>query len=144
MIFRECPDNFNPRFQVASCIVECDGSILLLHRQDYKPEGNTWCLPGGKIDGTESEVQTALREMEEESGIVAKENELKHLQSFFVKYDDYDFIYHMFKIILNERPNVLIRNDEHKDYKWIFPQDALEMNLIQDLDKCIEISYFGN
>ena len=30
---------------------------------------------------------------------------------------------------------------EHKDFRWVFPQAALKMHLIQDLDACIKLFY---
>ena len=32
-------ENFNKKFDVVSVFVEHDGKILLLHRQDHKPQG---------------------------------------------------------------------------------------------------------
>ena len=60
MIFKERPPNFSSEFDVASCFVEHDGEILLLHRQDHKPEGNTWGVPAGKVDEGEEIMQTML------------------------------------------------------------------------------------
>jgi hypothetical protein len=34
--------NFNKRFDVVSAFIEHEGQILMLHRQDHKPQGNTW------------------------------------------------------------------------------------------------------
>jgi hypothetical protein len=40
MIYNEKPENFIPDMEIVSCLVECNGKILLLHRNDHKPEGN--------------------------------------------------------------------------------------------------------
>ena len=66
MIYKERPKNFNPKFDVISCFVEYDGEILLLHRQDHKPEGNTWGVPAGKVDKGESLLEAMTREIQEE------------------------------------------------------------------------------
>ncbi len=50
MISRNKPENFTPKFEVVSCFVEYNDEILLLLRQDHKPEGNTYGVPAGKID----------------------------------------------------------------------------------------------
>ena len=39
--------------------------VLLVHRPKY----NDWSLPKGKADGSERPVQTALREVQEETGL---------------------------------------------------------------------------
>lgn len=142
MIFKECPDNFESKFEIVSCYVEHDGDILILHRQDHKPEGNTWGLPAGKIDEGEDMVKAMLREMEEETGIIKQENDLEFLDTLYVKYPEYHFIYHMFKVVLDSRPELKLSEGEHKGCQWASPRDILKLPLVRDLDRCIEISYF--
>jgi 8-oxo-dGTP pyrophosphatase MutT (NUDIX family) len=141
MIHKNKPDDFHPKFEVVSCYIENNGKILLLHRQDHKPEGNTWGLPAGKIDAGENEFTAMLREIAEETGIKAKAEELEYLDKVYVKYPDYHFIYHMFRLALSKCPEVKINNQEHKEYKWLKVEDALRLELIRDLDECIKISY---
>ena len=46
------------------------GKVLLLrHSSISSREGGHWDFPKGHIDGDETEIQTALRELEEETGI---------------------------------------------------------------------------
>lgn len=144
MIFRECPDNFESKFEIVSCYVEHNGDILILHRQNHKPEGNTWGLPAGKIDEGEDVTTAMLREIEEETGIIKQTNELEFLETVYVKYPEYHFIYHMFKVIMDNRPEIRLSDNEHKGYRWSKPEDILKLPLVRDLDKCIEISYFSN
>lgn len=141
MIYQEIPENFNPKFEVVSCYLEHDGNILLLHRNDTKPEGDTWGLPAGKLDNGEDIAIAMAREIFEETGYSAYLSELKYLDKVYVKYLDYSFIYHMFKINLESRPEIKISPEEHKNYKWVTPQEALNLNYIQDLDACIKLSY---
>lgn len=143
MIFRECPDNFESKFEIVSCYVEHNGDILILHRQDHKPEGNTWGLPAGKVDDGEDVITAMLREIEEETGIIKQASELEFLETVYVKYPEYHFIYHMFKVVMDTRPDIRLGDKEHKGYKWSNPSDMLKLPLVRDLDKCIEISYFG-
>jgi len=143
MIYKDKPENFEPKFEIVSCYVEYNGNILILHRQDYKPEGNTWGLPAGKIDEGEDKISAMLRELEEETGIKKQADELKFLETIYVKYPEYHFIYHMFKLILSDYPEIKLSDKEHKEYKWLSPDNVLKLPLVRDLDKCIEISYFG-
>jgi len=99
IVYKNEPENFEPKFEIVSCYVEYNGDILILHRQDYKPEGNTWGLPAGKIDEGEDKISAMLRELEEETGIKKQADELKFLETIYVKYPEYHFIYH---IKLNE------------------------------------------
>lgn len=36
--------------KVVGCLLEYDGSFVLLHRRADKPQGGRWGLPGGKVD----------------------------------------------------------------------------------------------
>lgn len=141
MIYKERPPNFDSKFEVVSCFVEYNGEILLLHRQDHKPEGNTWSVPAGKVDAGEEILKTMVREIQEETGFLLPSSQLSYFGKVFVKYPDYDFVYHIYHIKLDQRQKVAINHKEHKDLRWISPENALNMPLIQDLDVCIKLFY---
>jgi ADP-ribose pyrophosphatase YjhB (NUDIX family) len=67
MLYTNKPEVFDPKFDVVSCFVEYKGKILLLHRQDHKPQGNTYGVPAGKVDAGEDIWTTVRREIEEET-----------------------------------------------------------------------------
>jgi len=141
MIYREIPQDFHPRFDVVSCFIESDGEILLLHRQDHKPEGNTWGVPAGKVDKGEEISETMVREIQEETGFQLPQSQLSYFGEVYVRYPRYDFVYHIFHTRLNQRQRVTRNQKEHKDNRWISPGYALDMPLIQDLDACIRLFY---
>ncbi len=45
-------------------------AVLLQHRAIWSHQGGTWALPGGARDSHESNVHAAVREAEEEAGII--------------------------------------------------------------------------
>jgi 8-oxo-dGTP diphosphatase len=141
MIFIAKPKDFNPRLEAVGCFVQCDGEIILLHRQDHKPQGNTWGIPSGKIDEGEDAKTTMLRELKEETEIKIPENEMLLFKTIFVKYKAYDFIYHIFYTTINNKQKIKRKNDEHKDARWITPKNALQLPLIEDLDGCIKLFF---
>lgn len=141
MIYKERPQNFDPKFDVISCFVEYNREILLLHRQDHKPEGNTWGVPAGKVDTGENMLEAIVREIQEETGFVLLFPQLSYFGKVFVKYPEYDFVYHIYHTKLDQRQKVAINHKEHKDFRWISPKNALNMPLIQDLDACITLFY---
>jgi len=141
MIYQEQPEGFSPTFEVVSCFFEAGGEILLLHRQDHKPEGNTWGVPAGKVDQGETPIGAILRELVQETGHVAVADDMAYFQELFVRYPTYDFIYHMFHLPLPQKPSVIINANEHKAYTWKTPELALAMPLIGDLDNCIKLFY---
>jgi 8-oxo-dGTP pyrophosphatase MutT (NUDIX family) len=141
VIYLKKPKKFNSIFEVVSCFFEKDGKILLLHRQDYKPQGNTWGVPAGKVETNEDPLNAMLRELEEETGYKVISNTFKLTKTIYVKYPEYDFIYHIYYLPITENCDVKIDSKAHKDFKWTTPKEALDMNLIQDLDTCIKIQY---
>lgn len=141
MIYKEKPNTFNPKFEVVSCFLENEGKILLLHRQNHKPQGNTWGVPAGKVDEGEEISESIIREIKEETGIKIQNKDIIYDTKLYVKYNDYDFIYHIYSSSLDKKQEVNINLKEHKNFKWETPENALNMNLIEDLDKCIELFY---
>jgi 8-oxo-dGTP pyrophosphatase MutT (NUDIX family) len=61
------------RSAVRMVVLDRDGRVLLFRiREPLRPEqGTVWELPGGGIDPEETYVDAALRELTEETGIVA-------------------------------------------------------------------------
>jgi 8-oxo-dGTP pyrophosphatase MutT (NUDIX family) len=141
MIHQTRPKKFNPKFEGVGCFFEYNGKIVLLHRQSHKPEGNTWGIPSGKKKKNETINKAMLRELYEETGYPARFSELSHFKEIFVKFPSYDFIYHIFHLQLGILPKVKINPDEHKAFTWATPDNALKMNLIEDLDNCIKLFY---
>lgn len=70
------------KFRRASRVVivgpgEQEPAVLLFHDSDPGLEGSRWWVtPGGGIDGDETPAQAAVREVQEETGYVAAEEDL--------------------------------------------------------------------
>lgn len=139
MISKNMPENFTPKFEVVSCFVEYKEEILLLLRQDHKPEPNTYGVPAGKVDVGENPAQAMQREGREETQIDLSNAE--YFDKLYVRYPDYDFIYHMYSKRFATRPNVTINPKKHKSFTRKTPAEALQSNLIRDLDECIRLFY---
>ena len=141
MIYSEKPENFNPRFEVVSCFCECDGNILLLHRDNDSPQGDKWGAPAGKREINEDLFIAMNREIKEETGVSITSSELKFHDTLFVRYEDYDFLYHTFSAKFSKQPEIVIDKREHKKFIWITPKDALKLPLVKDMDTCIKLFY---
>lgn len=139
MIYQAPPENFNPKLEAAGCFVKCNGEILLLHRQDHRPEGNTWGLPAGKINQGEKALDSVVREIKEETGLVIPESEISYLGKIYVRYPTYDSIFHVFETRVESKQGIKINLNEHKDFKWVSPENASNLELIEDLDQGIKI-----
>jgi thiamine-phosphate pyrophosphorylase len=53
---------------VTCVVVEKDGAVLLVRRR-YPPKAGDWCLPAGFVEVDESPAESAVREVEEETGL---------------------------------------------------------------------------
>lgn len=142
MIFYDRPKDFSPRFEVVNCLFEYDGKILLLHRHAHKLEGNKWGVPGGKVDPGESPLDAMRRELKEETGYEANEAELIFSRTLFVRYPDYDFVYHMYSLTLRQSHDVVLEVEAHKDFVWVKPYEALVFDLVGDMEPCIKLHYY--
>jgi len=141
MIYQEEPDDFNSKFYIVSCFFEYQKKFLLLHRQDAKPQGNTWGVPAGKMEPNESADEAMIRELEEETGYKVSQSIPQLQHTVYVRYPEYDFTYHIYHLQLAEDHTVKINLESHKNFKWVSPADALSMDLIPDLDACVELFY---
>ncbi len=143
MMSKEKPAGFNKRFDIVGCFVECDGKFLLLRRHPHKASGDKWGLPAGKADAGEEMKQAVLREVEEETGLKLPELQVGYFDSLYVRDGDFDIEWHMYSTKLNDLPEVQTNPDEHSEFTWVTPSEALQMNLIHDLPESIELFYNG-
>jgi 8-oxo-dGTP diphosphatase len=141
MISRNELENFKKKFDVVSVFIDHDGETLLLHRQDHKPQGNTWAMVAGKVDKEEELSQALVREIREEIGLEVHESKCNYFEKYYVRYPDFDFLYHVYHMTLPEKPILTINQEEHKDFKWVKPTEALKLNLIPYEDICIKWFY---
>lgn len=141
MIYLEKPADFKEKFRVASCFVECGEEILLLHRQDHKPQGGTWGVPAGKIEDGESEVGAIIRELREETKLIVSPQQFSTPKVVFVRYAEYDFPYYIYRLRLQIKHKIVIDPKDHSAFIWVTPAQALRMTLIQDEDACIKLCY---
>jgi len=143
MLYIKKPTNFKSQFEVVSCFFEYNGKILLLKRHNHKTQGGKWGVPAGKSNSSEDTIVALVREIFEETGCTAKQQELDFFRSVYVTHPEHQFIYHIFHHRLKKKPTVSINPQEHQEYLWTSPREALNMNLVDDLDTCIKMYYFS-
>lgn len=139
MIFEEMPEDFDPVCEAAICFVEYSGKVLVLHRQESKPEGGKWGFVGGKKKDGESIHETVIREVWEETGISLRNP--THFKKLFFRYPYRDFVCHIFHEVLEKKEDIVLCDDESKNFMWVTPQEALKMPLLLDGADCIKLFY---
>ncbi|MEQ1832858.1 MAG: NUDIX hydrolase [Candidatus Eisenbacteria bacterium] len=68
----------------AGVILVRDGAVLLVKRR-YDPRAGWWCLPAGFMEAGETPEQSAVRELQEETGVIAQ---LTGLFGVYAGFDD--------------------------------------------------------
>jgi 8-oxo-dGTP pyrophosphatase MutT (NUDIX family) len=94
----------------------CDGKVLLMHRK-REPNLGLWVAPGGKIEPGESPYETALREFAEETGLEAKDLQLRGLGTFVPLLKQYPWF--IFIFVTMDWEGMLSTDCEEGDLAWI-------------------------
>lgn len=102
-----------------------EGNILFGERSD----GKGWGFPGGKTDPGETSIDAAVREVEEETGIVVALENMKKLGDC-ITYDNDDGVnsYRKSSIYFCNRPVDLEEvktTKEMVDFKWVSASEAV-------------------
>lgn len=139
MIATTARPGFTPKFEVVSCFVENDGKILLLQRQSHKPQPNTFGVPAGKVDKGETPEEAVKREIQEEIGV--RVDNVAYFTTMYVRHDDYEFAYHMYSTPFHPSYSITLNTEEHQQHLRATPEEALQLDLIEDEDTCIKTFY---
>jgi dATP pyrophosphohydrolase len=110
------------------------GDVLLLERADHP---GYWQSVTGSRDDEEKLVETAIREVREETGLDARQYSLTdwHLQNVYEIYAHWRYRYppgvthnteHVFGLQLPERVDIQLEPREHLNCQWLAWQDAAE------------------
>lgn len=113
--------------------VNADDHVCLIRQYRYAVGGNIWELPAGTIDPDEIPLQTAKRELEEETGVRAQQ--WRDLGTIWPSPGYCDEILYLYLATKIEMTNVKHNSDELIEVHWLPLQTALTMvhnNEIQD------------
>jgi 8-oxo-dGTP diphosphatase len=143
MVFLEPPENFKPELEVATCYVMNKGKALFLKRCTTSTWSHMWGLPGGKVEEDQTPLEAMLREVYEETKIDLLQQEICFLGKAYVRDPKKDFVYYMFKCEISAENNeVLLAEDEHVEYRWLEPKEALAaLPLVPGEDECINLIF---
>lgn len=138
-IFLTPPKDFKMNLETAGCFINYQDKLLYVKRHPNKPAGNTWTIPGGKLDPLETPEQGAIREIFEETGIILEENKLIKVGTLYIRHNKNDFPFHIFSYSFEELPNISLALDEHTEEKWVTINEVHQLPLIKGGEKCLEL-----
>jgi 8-oxo-dGTP diphosphatase len=104
---------------VAACaLIDADGRVLIAERPAGKSMAGLWEFPGGKVEPGERPEQSLIRELQEELGIVVKEDCLAPLT--FASHDYTDF-HLLMPLYVCRRWEGTVQANEGQTLKWVRP-----------------------
>ncbi|GMU96243.1 MAG: hypothetical protein AMXMBFR50_17590 [Ignavibacterium album] len=127
---------------------EQNGKIefLLLKRAPYQYYPNLWQMVSGKIKENEKAYETALREINEETGLTPEKIWIApNINSFYSPDDEYISLIPVFAAKVKYDSSVKI-STEHSEYKWLKPEEAKNLLAWEGQRKSVDLitEYFLN
>jgi 8-oxo-dGTP pyrophosphatase MutT (NUDIX family) len=112
--------------QVAKVLItNKDGEQLVLWRSNHPIFPNDPDLPGGTVEQDEDVVLAAVREVEEEAGIVLLPDTLELIYKGS-EYSENNTTYYLYTAEMNSHQGVVI-SWEHADYQWVSQEDFVNI-----------------
>jgi 8-oxo-dGTP diphosphatase len=111
------------------CYVRRQGQTLMIHRIKKANDMHLgkWNGLGGKLNPGESPEECALREIFEESGLMARNPQLKGVLTFPAFANDEDW--YAFVFVVDNFKGELINTSEEGVLRWVDNADLLSLNL---------------
>lgn len=127
--------------RIVGCFLEYEGKFVILFRRSHKPDGDTWGLPGGKVEVGETDGIAILRELKEETGYKAAPSELEHLGDFsFISSSNQPSIYVTYRVKLMTMHDISLEETAHSDFKWVTAEECYaETDLILGFHELLKL-----
>ncbi len=130
-IYTKRPEGFDPKLMIVSTYCQWEESVLLLKRAPHDTHGLTWCLPGGEHEVGETEVEAALRELHEETGIILPSHHLSKLGDLYFCFPETHYAMAIYHVDFREAPEVTVDLREHTKGEWFKHGEFGEIDLIR-------------
>ena len=117
---------------VASAIVKRGDKYLLVQRLN-PPSKDMYAFPGGRSEKGETPEQTALRELEEETGLIGSHAKL--YRDYVEQTEGYHFHLHVCKVDVHEFTN-LRAMDDAKSLGWFTIKETQNLKMPENMIDC--------
>lgn len=125
-------------------VIVRDGKVLLLKTNpEHEDRGDRWEMPGGRIDGDETVLQTLKRELKEELPNIQNIRAGELLSIYRIQKDiwgDISLVLVYYRVEAEFDGSEPKLSEEHLEYKWADQATALE--LVEDNTKEAIINAF--
>ncbi len=105
-----------------------DGKVLMMHRRK-EPNLGQWTAPGGKIEIHESAAECAVRELQEETGLIARRPELRIIATETSPLPNWQWL--MFIYLVTDFQGDLNGDCIEGDLAWIPVDEVLDLPIPQ-------------
>jgi mutator protein MutT len=131
-VYSSRPAHFVDPVECAGCYCRFENTFLLLKRHPEKPLGDTWGIPGGKLDAGETPRQAMLRELHEEVGIKVDASLPQHFCTLYIEILplSIQYTFHIFYIRFEVLPTLTLHLNEHLESRWVTPEEGKLLPLI--------------
>jgi 8-oxo-dGTP pyrophosphatase MutT (NUDIX family) len=126
-----------PEQHVVTCFLQFDSKILILKRSDkVRTHKRKWAGVSGYIESGETDSETALKEIREETGLTADSVELiRKGEPIHVQDGMRVWIVHPF--LFKANTNKITIDWEHTEYRWIAPDELKNFNFVVFLNHAL-------
>jgi ADP-ribose pyrophosphatase YjhB (NUDIX family) len=121
----------------SSAIVERAGRFLLVRRGN-PPAANLYAFPGGRAEPGETPAETALRELEEETGVVGRNPQLFETYELLPEAGvaGSHYLLSVFRVDTDDNSLVEARSDA-VDAGWFLPEEIEDLPVPPSVRECL-------
>ena len=145
-VYPALPEGSKVKFSISAFYLNHGNETLILKRSENVATNSAReGIPGGKKEKGESDLEAALREAREETGIDLEKDfpavEIETLKPVFVTLSPSAcFLYSAYSANLPYKPTITIRPEEHLGYHWLTLQEARDkLGLIDGEEECFDL-----
>jgi ADP-ribose pyrophosphatase YjhB (NUDIX family) len=138
-MIREYPNR--PLVGVGAIIVE-NGRVALIKR-GHPPLLGEWSIPGGMLELSETVRQAAVREAQEETGLIVDATELLGVFDRIVRDDDGRTLYHyvLIDFLCRRISGELRASGDADDARWFQREEVSKLPLPKDSAEVIRLGF---